>query len=86
MKKVILHWTSSDGGFGKWLEKEYFMNETNYKEIINQYYSETKMQAQALSDKWDIDGNPDTLYLDFTLIDISPDLFGLIDNHMEDIS
>jgi hypothetical protein len=83
MKKVILHWTSSDGGFD-WFEKEYFMDEINYESIIDEYYSETKSQADALSDKWEIDGNPDPLYLNFTIIDKSPWLFKLIDNYMED--
>ena len=82
--KVVLCYTSENGGFD-WLEKEYMMDEINFEGIIQEYVQENKAQAQALSDKWEMNGDPDPLYLNFKMERGNPTMFRLIDNYMEDL-
>jgi hypothetical protein len=82
MTKVILCWTSIDGGFD-WLLKETQIDEINMEGVIREYWIETKSQAKALSDKWELDGNPDPLYLNFRMDKGNSMLFRLIDQYME---
>lgn len=81
MTKVTLRWMSIDGGF-EWLEKEVYLDESNYKEIIDAYYDETSAPAAALSDKWERDGNPDPLYLDFDMDHSNSDLVRAVFNYV----
>lgn len=81
--RVRLKYTS-DLGFD-WLEKEVLMDESNYQSVIDEYVKENKDKANALSDKWDLDGNSDELYLNFIIVDRNPTLFRMIDNYMDDI-
>lgn len=80
--KIILCYTSENGGFD-WLEKEYMMDDINFEGIIREYVHENKSSAQALSDKWAANGDPDPLYLNFRMDRGNPGLFRLIDNYME---
>jgi hypothetical protein len=80
--KVILCYTSENGGFD-WLEKEYMIDDINFEGIIQEYIHENKSSAQALSDKWAMNGDPDPLYLNFRMDRGNPSLFRLIDNYME---
>jgi hypothetical protein len=82
MEKVKLCWTSSDGGYD-WLEKEYQLDEITLEGVIKEYWIKTKAEANALSDKWELDGQPDPLYLNFRMDKGNPILFRLIDNYME---
>ena len=81
MTKVVLKWMSIDGGF-EWLEQEVYLDESNYNEIIDTYQSETSGQAAALSDKWERDGNPDPLYLDFDMDHSNGDLVRMVFNYI----
>jgi hypothetical protein len=83
MIRVRLKYTS-DLGYD-WLEKEVLMDESNYQSVIDEYVGENKDKANALSDKWDIDGNGDELFLNFIIVDRNPTLFRMIDNYMDDI-
>jgi hypothetical protein len=80
--KIILCYTSENGGFD-WLEKEYMMDEINFEEIIQEYVQENKTKAKELSDKWEINGEPDPLYLNFRMSGINKTLFRLIDKYMD---
>ena len=80
--KVILCYTSESGGYD-WLEKEYRMDQINFKDVIQEYVQENKDKAKALSDKWEIDGNPDPLYLNFRMEEMDVTLFRLIDQYRE---
>lgn len=80
--KVILCYTSENGGFD-WLEKEYMIDEINFEGIIQEYVQENKPKAQALSDKWEINGDSDPLYLNFRMDRDNPTLFRLIDEYMD---
>ena len=83
MKKIILCWTS-DNGYD-WLEKETRLDLNNYRTVIDEYYNETKEQAHALSDKWELNGTPDPLFLNFKSTDIHSSLPILINRYMDDI-
>ena len=64
MKKVILHFTSN--GF-EWFCREVLIDESNYQSVIDQYVAEFKPKADSLFAKWELEGWPDPLYLDFTM-------------------
>jgi hypothetical protein len=81
--KVKLCYTAENAD-SDWLVDIFEMNQSNYMEIINRYHSTHQSQADALSRKWELDGNPDPLYLNFRSIrgkDIL--LFRLIDQYMD---
>lgn len=80
---VTLCYTSEDGGYD-WLEKQYHIDEINYKDVIDEYVKENQPKADHLSLKWELDGNPDPLYLNYRMSRTAPHLFRLIDNYMED--
>ena len=82
--KVILCYTSENGGF-ELLEKEYEMDEINFAGIIREYVRENKPKSQALSDKWEINGDPDPLFLNFRMDGINPTLFRLIDGYLDNL-
>jgi hypothetical protein len=84
MTKVTLCWTSADGGYD-WMEKTVALDEINFEGLIREYWSETKIRANALSRKWESDGNPDPLYLNFRMDKPNPMLFWLIDGYMESL-
>ena len=82
--KVILCYTAGNAD-SDWLEKEYEMDEINFEGIIREYVRENKSKAQALSDKWDRNGDPDPLFLNFRMDVGNLSLYHLIDICIEDL-
>ena len=82
MTKVTLCWTSENGEFD-WMEKVVMIDEINFGGVIREYWNETKIRANALSEKWESNGDPDPLYLNFRINRPNPILFRLIDGYMD---
>jgi hypothetical protein len=84
MIKVKLCYTAENAD-SDWLEKECMMDEINYEGVIREYVQENKSKAKLLSDKWEVNGDSDSLYLNFRMNRDNPILFRLIDQYMEDL-
>jgi hypothetical protein len=82
MTKVKLCYTAENAD-SDWLIDSFTMDEFNYKDKINRYVKENIEDAKQLSNKWELDGNPDPLYLNFRMDRSNPILFRLIDNYMD---
>jgi hypothetical protein len=84
MIKVKLCYTAENAD-SDWLMDSFTMDEFNYKDKINRYVKENIEDAKQLSNKWELDGNPDPLYLNFRMDRSNPMLFRLIDQYMDSI-
>jgi hypothetical protein len=84
MTKVKLCYTAENAD-SDWLMDSFTMDEFNYKDKINRYVKENIEDAKQLSNKWELDGNPDPLYLNFRMDRSNPMLFRLIDQYMDSI-
>jgi hypothetical protein len=84
MTKVKLCYTAENAD-SDWLIDSFTMDEFNYKDKINRYVKENIEDAKQLSNKWELDGNPDPLYLNFRMDRSNPMLFRLIDQYMDSI-
>jgi hypothetical protein len=82
MKKVILCYTASNAD-SDWFEKDVMLDESNYKDVIDDYIKDNEKSAIALQTKWEINGDGDPLYLNFRMFHNNPELFRLIDQYME---
>jgi hypothetical protein len=60
------------------------MDEFNYRSVIDEYVKEYQPKADALFAKWELEGYPDPLYLDFILVERDLSLSKMIDDYMED--
>ena len=84
MTKVRLCYTAENAD-SDWLIDVFTMDEFNYKDKIDRYVKESIEEAKQLSNKWELDGNPDPLYLNFRMDRSNPILFRLIDQYMDSI-
>lgn len=84
MTKVKLCYTAENAD-SDWLEDVFTMDEFNYKDKIDRYVKENIEDAKQLDTKWELDDNPDPLYLNFRMDRSNPILFRLIDQYMDSI-